>query len=77
MLSKNSSTGSPVLDKSIKIGKYKKPVASAGESETDARSSEKEAKGAAPAAKPEESKLGTDNVRGPSNTGITYESMIK
>lgn len=71
MLSKNSSTGSPVLDKSIKIGKYKKPVASAGESETDARSSEKEA------AKPEESKLGTDNVRGPSNTGITYESMIK
>ena len=53
MLSKNSSTGTPVLDKSIKVGKYKKQVASAGtagESETDARSSEKEA------AKPEDSK---------------------
>ena len=72
MLSKVSSTGSPVLDKSIKVGKYKKQVASAGtagESETDARSSEKEA------AKPEESKQVADSARG--GSGITYESMIK
>lgn len=55
-MSKVSSTGSPILDKSLKL-KYKKPVPSAGESETDARSEEKEAKGAAPAAKPEESKI--------------------
>lgn len=49
-MSKVSSTGSPILDKSLKL-KYKKPVPSAGESETDARSEEKEA------AKPEESKI--------------------
>lgn len=79
-MSKVSSTGSPILDKSMKL-KYKKTIPSAGESETDARSEEKDAKaadlGAAPAAKPEENKIAHDTSRIGSNATKTYESMIK